>query len=109
MVEIVGALSGIPLHLYSTETKSLLRDKLEQWAEELSTNDNPVASYFIELSFANIQDPEEHNFFNDMPTSFVLEKEQVDRLIELAGKLLGQNKNYQRLLKDLNIQQQNFY
>lgn len=109
MVKIVGALSDIPLHLYSTETKSLLRDKLEQWAEEIATNDNPVASYFIELDFTDIQDPEEREFFNDIPTSFVLEKEQVDRLIELAGKLLGQNKNYQRLLKDLNIQQQNYY
>ena len=104
MVEIVGALSDIPLNLYSTETKSLLRDKLEQWAEESSTNDNPVASYFIELNFADLQDPEERDFFNDLPTSFVLEKEQVDRLIEVAGKLLGQNKNYQRLLENLKIQ-----
>lgn len=102
-VKIVGALTDIPLHLYSTETKSLLKEKLEQWASELSTAKNPVASYFIELDFTDIQDPEERDFFNDIPTSFVLEKEQVDHLIELAGKLLRQNQNYQRLLKDLNI------
>jgi NTE family protein len=101
IMKIVRALSDIPLHLYSTETKSLLKEGLEQWARELSTAEDPITSYFIELDFTDIQDPEERDFFNNIPTSFVLEKDQVDHLIKLAGTLLRQNKNYQRLLRDL--------
>ena len=36
-----------------------------------------------------------------LPTSFVLSEEQVDRLREMAGRLLRQSPDYQRLLRDL--------
>ena len=101
MTKTVTALTDISMHLYSVETKSLLKEKLEQWAKEVSTAENPITPYFIELDFNDIQDPDERDFFNGIPTSFVLEKEQVDHLIELAGKLLRKNPNYQRLLSDL--------
>ena len=102
MVKIVGALTDISMHLYSMETKSLLKEKLTQWAKEISTLETPIEPYFIEVNFADIQDPAERDFFNGISTSFALEKEQVDQLILLAGKLLRQNPNYQKLLSDLN-------
>ena len=102
MVTIVGALTDLSMQLYSMETRSLLKEKLTQWAKEISTVKNPIKPYFIELDFDDIQDPAERDFFNGIPTSFVLEKEQVDHLILLAGKLLRQNLNYQQLLSDLN-------
>ncbi len=103
IAQIVKATTNIPLHLYSTETSALIEKKLEEWAKEASTRENPVTPYFIELNFKDLEDPREQQYFNSIPTSFVLEKEQVDRLIDLSGKLLQKNKDYQRLLMDLNV------
>ena len=100
---IVKATTNIPLRLFSTETSALLEQKLHEWAAEASTKEYPVTPYFIELSFRDIEEPAEQQYFNSMPTSFVLEQEQVDRLIELPARLLKQNEAYQRLLNDLGV------
>jgi hypothetical protein len=38
----------------------------------------------------------------NLPTSFVLEEEEVDRLVEVGGRLLRQSPVYQELLGQLN-------
>ena len=44
---------------------------------------------------------DDRRFFNRIPTSFSLSKEQVDRLIEAGRELLRNNPDYQRLLTEL--------
>ena len=49
----------------------------------------------------DIVQPEDQRFFNQIPTSFSLSEEQVDRLIEAGRELLRNNPDFQRLLTDL--------
>ena len=71
----------------------------------MSTPEHPVTPYFILLSFEDIQDPERLEYFNQIPTSFHLDDEQVDRLIEAGGELLRNNPEFRRLLSDLDANQ----
>jgi len=59
--------------------------------------------YAIDINCDAITDPEEKRYFRNLPTSFVLSDVQVDRLREMAGRLLRQSPDYQRLLRDLGV------
>ena len=55
----------------------------------------------MDVSFDAITDPKERDLFMNMPTTFVLPAEDVDRLREIAGRLLRESADYQELLRDL--------
>jgi hypothetical protein len=57
--------------------------------------------YAIHLAFENLEDPEEQHFFQNVSTALALPEETVDKLIEVGGRLLYKNKEFQRLVKDL--------
>ena len=78
-----------------------MKEGLNRWAQELSTPARPVTPYFILLDFRQIQEPERRQFFNQIPTSFNLSDEQMDRLIEAGGELLRNDPEFRRLLDDL--------
>jgi len=101
--ETLSAVTDIQLHLYNTETNTLLRHELLRWAETVSTDDHPITPYFIELDVTDIEDQEEQVYFNKIPTSFSLEKEQADTLIDTARRLLRRNPEYQKLLHELGV------
>jgi NTE family protein len=54
----------------------------------------------VDLTFDNLADPQQRNYFNDLPTSFKLSKEQVNNLIVVGGKLLGQHPEFQRFITE---------
>ena len=49
----------------------------------------------------SIRDPAERRYFHELPTSFKMEDEQVDRLREIAGRLLRESPEYGRVLAEL--------
>lgn len=102
MEKTMSAVSGVQLHRYNTASIDLVETAFHKWADELSTPENPLTLYFIEVSFAEVKDSPLRQFFNALPTSFFLEDEQVDKLIEAGRQLLRNNPDFQRLLKDLN-------
>ena len=99
--QTVSAMTDMQLHRYNAATIELMRLTITRWAELISTPEHPVTPYFILLSFDDIKDPERLEYFNQIPTSFHLEDEQVDSLIETGGELLRNNPEFQRLLSDL--------
>ncbi len=101
IADTLTAVTDIQMHLYNTETNSLLKRKLIEWAQTLSTPEHPITPYFIDLNITGIQDKKERAYFNGIPTSFSLEKEQADNLIRIARTLLKENSVYQKLLHDL--------
>jgi len=101
MRNILGAVTDMQLHLYNTETNSLLKRELLRWADTISTDEHPITPYFIELDVTDIEDPEEQVYFNKIPTSFSLEKAQADSLIDTAKHLLRQHPEYKKLLNEL--------
>jgi len=101
IADTLTAVTDIQLHLYNTETNVLLKEKLLEWTQMLSTPEQPITPYFIHLDVSKIKDDEERVYFNKIPTSFSLQKEQADKLIETARRLLQQNPVYQKLLHHL--------
>lgn len=99
--KVVEAVSSAQLRRYNIETIALIKDSLEQWATELSTSEQPVAHYFIQVDFESIADEERRHIFNNMATSFSLPNEEVDHLIEAGHRLLQQSPEYQKLLEQL--------
>jgi NTE family protein len=81
----------------------LLRNFVRELQHLRGPDGQPLAVefYAIDINFGAITDPEEKRYFRNLPTSLVLSDEQVDRLREMAGRLLRQSPDYQRLLPDL--------
>jgi NTE family protein len=98
----IAAVTGVQLHRYNTATLELVGNAVYEWSANMSTPEQPVKPYFIELSFTNLQQAEARAFFNKVPTSFKLTDEQVDRLIEAGRQLLRNHPDFQSLLADLN-------
>jgi NTE family protein len=95
--------TGISIDRYSYEEIALLRDYVRDLQADtpLVAAGSRVEFFPIEVSFAAITDPAERRFFLNLPTSFSLADEEVDRLREVGGRLLRESPEFQRLLADL--------
>ena len=111
--------SSVPIDRYSSETIELMKDRAEvesirrrlhvaearlagASAEEADARFPKIEFQVLEVNFENLKDPEEREYFLNLPTSFVLEDEQVDNLREVGGRLVRQSPVYQEILKELN-------
>lgn len=107
--------SSVPIDHFSYESVELLKDIAQRWADkrelqvaELRLSGMPRAQAeaavpklrfdAIDVSFDAIEDPKEQRYFMDLPTSFVLSDEAVDRLRALGGRLLRESPTYRELL-----------
>lgn len=99
--QTMNAVTNVQLHRYNVATLEQTRQSLIEWTRDLSTPQRPVSSYFIPLSFEDVPNVQLRRFLNEIPTSFVLDKEQVARLIQTGRELLRSNADYQRLLAGL--------
>jgi NTE family protein len=105
VVSMLIRATGVPIDRYSYEQVELLHDFVRSMQDIRGPDGQPLAIefYAIDINFDAITDPEEKRYFRNLPTSFVLTDEQVDRLREMAGRLLRQSPDYQRLLRDLGV------
>jgi NTE family protein len=113
----LGAATSVPLQRYSFETVSLLKDRLKEWEREsyestcgagapaggkhsgnAADDCKGVEFYFIEVNFSEYPDPEERDYLKQLPTSFALDSEAVDRLIAAGRLVLRNNSEYQSLV-----------
>ncbi len=98
--ETLNKVTDIQLHRYNTTTNSVMSQSLKE-LEATTSKTNPVETYFIKLSFADIKDDELKAFINQVPTSFNLEDQQVDKVIQAGRYLLKENSEFKRLLRDI--------
>lgn len=96
---VVEAVSGTQIKRYNLESDILLQESLAKWTEELSSQGNPIKSYFIKVDFKSIADERQRFIFNNMATSFSLPDEEVDDLIEAGHRLLQASPEYQDLIR----------
>ena len=61
-----------------------------------------VDYHAIEVSFGCIEDQATARYFKNLPTTFYLPPEDVDRLISEGAKILVESKDFQKLLVALN-------
>lgn len=118
-LEIMLKTSGVPIDRYSFETVELLRDIANRWQTLRRIRDSAaftrgkddslkevinapdISLYAIDVSFAELDDKTERDYLNNLPTSFALPDEAVDRLRAAAGSILLASPEFQRLLKDV--------
>jgi NTE family protein len=118
-LDILIKATGVPIDRYSYETVELLRDTIARWNIMRRIRNSPAFDaskdaslsglmnaptarlYAIDVSFPMLKDPAEFAYLNDLPTTFSLTPEQVDRLRAAAGKILIESPDFQRLLKDV--------
>lgn len=61
-----------------------------------------VDLYPIQVAFDYIVSPEERNWFKNLPTSFELPRETIDRLRQVGRRLLSEDPGFRELMKALN-------
>ena len=121
-LSIMVKASGVPIDRYSMEQIDLLRDTESRWRMMRSLKESPVIQrvpkntknpaiqyvrnspdvklYTINVSFSGVPDPQERDYLNQLPTSFVLEDQAVDRLRAGAQAALWNSPDFQMLIKD---------
>jgi len=110
--------TGVPIDRYSYEAVELLKDITTRWRtlrrlrESRAFESDPsgrlrdvikspdIDIYAVDVSFDALDDAAEAAYLNDLPTSFRLPPEAVDRLRAVAAKLVRQSPEFQRLLRD---------
>jgi NTE family protein len=103
LAETVTAMSNVQLQRYNVATIELLKTKFQQWAQQISTAEHQVEPYFIKFGFKDLKSSEQQKYFNKIPTSFSLSREQVDKLIHVGRQLMRDNSDYQRLLRGIKV------
>jgi NTE family protein len=114
MLTVLGSVTSTPLSRFNFETIELLKSDFEKWREDIRTERcsdpdykgdpdkcDDMEFYLVEVDFNDIPDEKERKYFLELPTSFTLDDEQVDNLQEIAGRLMNQSEEYQKLLRDL--------
>jgi NTE family protein len=69
--------------------------------EEAEARFPEIELLVFDVSFNAIKDENERLYFQKLPTSFVLEDEEVDRLREVGGRLLRQSPIYQEVIDQI--------
>jgi NTE family protein len=114
--------ASVPIDRYSFETIEAIKDRVQIYAwrrdlriaqfrlagateAEAEAKANAIVPkldlHAVSVSFDEIPDPEERTYFMELPTSFVLPPEAVDRLRDVAGRLMRQSPDYQRMVRAL--------
>jgi NTE family protein len=110
--------SSLPIDHFSSDSVELLKDIAQRWANQrrLEVAEKRLAGMTkaqaeaavpaltfdaIDVSFDAITDPGERRYFMDLPTSFTLPPEAVDRLREVGGRLLRESRGFQALLRQI--------
>jgi len=96
---VLGALTDTQLQRYNVESIALMQSSMKQWSEELSTPDQTVTPYFIQLDFESIADPETRVLFNNVATSLALPSDEVDNLVEAGHRLLRKSPEFHDLVE----------
>jgi NTE family protein len=99
---ILGASSTIMINKYNFETIELLHHVARDWTHDDEIHgQKPIDFYITHVAFDALPDGKERDYFNTIPTSLYLEPEQVDRLRDVAAKLLYTDKDFRRFVEDL--------
>jgi NTE family protein len=88
---------SIPVDRITLDGVEQVRDKLDAWQAAAPERH----AYFAQVTFENLKDPAERLYFKQVKTRLQLPKEQIDKVREVAGRLLREAPGFQRLLNDL--------
>ena len=105
----MGAMVDLPINRYSFDTITLLRQGVEKTRVQLRTTpraaDSPFAPdadvYFINAGLSEVADPDERRSLMNIPTTLYLTDPQIDQLLLAASRLIRNDPEFKRLMRDL--------
>jgi len=111
---MMSAYSSIGIERYNEETIALLKESVKPWADEIRAERcrggavstapgscGDIQFYVVEVKFDALKDETERMHFKRLPTAFKLPPEQVDKLRDVARRILVESEEFKRLLGDL--------
>lgn len=109
LYQVSRALIDIPINRYSSDTVELMSQAVTQWRAQLrqrpQTGESVFAPdadiYFINARLTELADPEEAARLMKIPTNLSLTDAELDHLLLAASRLLRNDKEFQRLMRDL--------
>jgi NTE family protein len=88
---------SIPVDRITLDGAEQVKDRLAAW----QAGGPDRRAYFANITFDSLKDAAERLYFKRVPTRLQLPKEQIDKVREVAGRLLRETPAFQRLLADL--------
>lgn len=121
LTKVMMSVATAPMDNYSFDTIELLKESLNQWAKDLQVRKDcesvlkdacpkaelpggdpaQVDFYPVVIGFDALEDAKERAYFKNLPTTFALPADTVDRLRAVGAKLLAESPDYRKLLKEL--------
>jgi NTE family protein len=99
---VFGSSSSIMINRSNFDTIDLLRRFIHDWTDEdILAGRIPLNYYMVHVNFDYLKDKKQRDYLNDIPTTLSLSEKQVDKLREVAGRLLYESEDFLRLLSDL--------
>lgn len=103
------ALIDIPINRYSMDTMQLMNRAIQQWRIQLQQRSTGVSSvftpdadiYFINASLTEVTEPEKEARLMNIATNLALTDEEVDHLLQAGSRLLRNDPEFRRLIRDL--------
>jgi NTE family protein len=110
--------TGVPIDRFSFETIETMKDMAEIWSwrrklhiaqarlagipeAQAEASAPKVTLDVVDISFDAITDPEERADLMNLPTTFVLPAEDIDRLRKAAGRLMRQSAEFQSIVNKM--------
>jgi len=116
-LSILEKAAGVPIDRYASESVELLKDIDARWtalrqirrsgcsgsgasplAQVLNAPDADI--HAIDVSFRALKDPSERDHLNQLPTSFVLPADEVDRLRAAAATIVFGSEDLREVLRE---------
>jgi len=122
LVDTLTSAATVPLDNYSFDTLELLRATVNEFNEEarlvdgcrrLAARKGPqcalditaprrVELFPVQVAFEYLGSAQERAWFKNLPTTFELPRETIDRLRAVGRRLLNEDPEFQKLMKALN-------
>ena len=122
LIDTLTTAATVPLDNYSFDTVELLSKTVNEFntdarlvgdcnrlsarkGEQCSLNlpaPHKVDLYSVQVAFEYIASPEERTWFRNLPTTFELPRETIDKLRAVGRRLLNEDPQFQNLMKALN-------
>jgi NTE family protein len=96
---VMNSISGTGIYRYNFETIELLRRRADEWETHAAKRGLSLDTFVAEVAFENLSDASERKFFNEISTTWNLDDETVDRLIEAGGRLLRDSPDFKQFME----------
>ncbi|MFK7895762.1 MAG: patatin-like phospholipase family protein [Myxococcota bacterium] len=101
LFDIIDQTATVQINRYTIETIELLRSTFKSWRRAAANWDEKVGFHLIELDFTRPADPAERQYLNELPTSFRLKDEDIDRLRSAGREILRADPGFKEFVEHL--------